>query len=150
MKTYRALQLLTNEVNFLISEYALPISGNVMIGLSVVANIVIIRFHDRLELEILFLFVVGSGTGNIYLLASYIVLGEVNEISKVAILSTIRKTGGNTKETIVFKKYLNSCRLYFRIHLSYFGYYRKSISIRIIGKLVVYTVRLLILSHGFE
>jgi len=145
MHAYRCLQLITTEINSITSDYALLICSNAMICLAVLSNIILIKYHTKLPFETLVLFLVGSVFGNMYTLLSYLSLGEVNEISKKLILSTTRNTRMRSREDVIFKKFLKSCKMFLGIHLNSFGVYRKPTSIRIIGKIVLYTVKCLIL-----
>jgi hypothetical protein len=142
-------------MNSITSDYLLMSFGNIMIAMAVLSNFIIIRHHDILPLHTLLSFLICSTTGNIYMLASYLKLGEINKLSKALISSTRRAVNGGSRKLALedrrtFIKFLKSCNLYLRIYMSSFGYYRKATSIRIIGKIIGYTVRVLIITKKME
>jgi len=121
-----------------------------MIFMGVVANILLIKCHVKLDFDELFLFISMSVTGNLYILIVYLTLGEVNSVSKKLITRTIRNTAKDSRQSFIFKKFLISCARFIGIELNSFGYYQKPTSIRIIGKIVVYTVKCLMMMKDIE
>jgi hypothetical protein len=152
MQTYRSLRLLTTEMNSITSDYLLVSVGNIAITVAVISNVLLIRHHDTMTPDTLLIFFFASFVANIYMLASYIRLGELNQTSKTLISSRTRAVclSMRKERDKIFLKFLRSCNQYLRIYMSYFGYYRKPTSIRIIGKIVFYTVRVLILTNKRE
>jgi len=147
IQTYRSIQLLILEFNALLSDYPLLICNNLMTSLAVFSITVMIKFHTWLELQVLIIFTMGTITTNIYILALYAMFGEINAVSKKLILVSFRTSRKHTKEDLVFKKFLASCKQYLGVHLSVFGVYTKPTSFRIIGKIIVYVVRLLMMTE---
>jgi hypothetical protein len=89
-----------------------------------------------------------GGTSAAYLVISYIKLGELNQNAKLFVNSW--RQGGKAgivapNERKLMKKYIRSCRL-LGIELGSFGHYQKPTSIRIVGKLVIYTVKFLMMA----
>jgi len=105
-----------------------------------------IKFHARLELQTLIVFLMGTITTNVYIIVVYAVLGEINAASKKLIISTLRKSERNTREDIAFIKFLKSSKQYLGVHLSSFGVYTKPGSLKIIGKIIIYTVKSLMMT----
>jgi hypothetical protein len=145
MYTYRCLQLLVTEMNSITSDYLLMAFGNISITIAVLGNFMIIRYHDTMPPVPLFLFTLSSFTGNMYMWASYLKLGDVNQISQT-LISSKRRAMSSEGDNIYFIRFIRSCSQHLRIHMSSFGYYKKPTSIRVIGKIVVYTARILILT----
>jgi hypothetical protein len=133
-------------MNSITSDYLLMYVGNMATTMAVLSNFMLIRHHDTMTLDLLLLFVLGSFAGNMYVLVSYIRLGEINKTSIALITSKKRAVYSSKGREAVLPKFLRSCNQYLRIHMSYFGYYKKPTSIRVIGKRVAYTVRVLILT----
>jgi len=150
MQIYRCLQILTSECNAIISDYVLLVIGNLLIFIAVVSNIMLIKCHTKLGFDILFLFIIISIGANLYILILYLTLGEVNSVSKKLILRRIRNTAKDSRQDIILKKFLKSCKKFLGIHLNSFGYYQKPTSIRIIGKIIMYTVKFLMMTKGVE
>jgi hypothetical protein len=144
--TYRSLQLLTNHFNSLTRDYILVSINDFQTVLAVICNFVLIQLHDRVPLEGLFTISMLSFTATMYLLLSYIHLGTINEASKNLIRSW-KNTCRNRKSTLM-SKYVKSFRS-IRIELGSFGYYRKPTSIQIVGKLIFYTSKFIMVTKRY-
>jgi hypothetical protein len=120
--------------------YLLLYINNAMIALSVGGQVAIILFHEKLEPEVGSSIFIVSICGTTYLIVTYFKMGEINEYSKKCIgswnQSFERKVGEDDKKLL--RKYLSSLQPC-KIELREFGFYRKPGSLRIIGKLVYYT-----------
>ena len=144
---YRNLQLLFWDFNNICRQYLLMFVNNVTVSFVVWCNFVLIKLHDRATIEVLGTAVVVSATSAGFLIITYMVLGDINQKSIVLISSW--KLGRETKKLSpadkkLMKKYIKSCR-FLGVELGSFGCYKKPTSIRIIGKLVTYTVKFLMM-----
>jgi hypothetical protein len=116
--------------------------NDLCITIAVTSNFALIRFHDHLPLEIVAVDTLLSSLASGFLLVTYIKFGEVNELAK-GLLNSWKRSSGNISmpsEKKLMKKYVKSCSL-LKLELGSFGHYKRPTSIRIVGKLVIYTVK---------
>jgi hypothetical protein len=122
--------------------------NNVATILSVGGQIAIILLHHRFELESILYASIASTCATAYLIITYFKLGEINESSKKCIGSWKRnsgwKLGLGENDKKLLNKYVQSLQPC-KIELGDFGFYQKQGSLRIIGKLVYYTTKGLML-----
>jgi hypothetical protein len=80
---------------------------------------------------------------------TYIKLGDINEKSKKLITSWKKDTKSSVSalERKIANKFIKSLRL-LKIELGSFGYYQKPASLRIVGKLVFYTTKSLMMTKN--
>ena len=142
--TYRSLQLLTNGFNSIMSDYFLIFLNNLQKSLSVICNVVIIQLHDKLSIATTLTLMSFSWTANVYLIINYVKLGGINEMSKNMTASWKRNS---MKSKIVFA-YIRSFKL-LKIELGSFGFYRKPASIKILGSLIYYTTKALMVTKSY-
>jgi hypothetical protein len=116
--------------------------NDLCITIAVTSNFAMIRFHDHLPLEIVAAVILMSNLASGFLLVTYIKFGEVNELSKRLLNSWKRSSGTISipSKKKLMKKYIKSCSL-LKLELGSFGHYKRPTSIRIAGKLVIYTVK---------
>ena len=91
---------------------------------------------------------VGCAVATATLFTIYFKMGEVNEMSK-ALINSWRKSpmpSFSPADKSLFQKYIKSCRP-LRLDVGAFGYYNRPLSIRIVGKVVVYAVKFLIIMN---
>ena len=81
----------------------------------------------------------------VYLVLFHIVLGTYNQISIGFIASWLRHTNRPCSDQKLLLKYIKSCRS-LRVAIGSFGYYKNITTLQIVGKLVTYTVKLLMLT----
>jgi len=93
------------------------------------------------------LFVTGmlSVVTTLQLFQSYFRLGEINAKSAKLIKGWGKDLKWKRSDRVLMSKYVRSCRP-LRVELGSFGCYRKPNSIIIIGKLIVYTARVLLMT----
>ena len=149
IQVHQNLQLLLLNFNGVFRDCIFLVANNVNIGFSVSSALTLIKFHDQLDLTILLGLLMVWINSSGFLIISYMKLGEVNQRSKQFHDAWKRKAGYlEPSMKIVMKKFIRSSRP-LRIELGDFGYYNKSGGIRILGKLVTYTVKFLMLTNKF-
>ena len=146
LHTYKGLQLLLNELTSVVRPYLLMILNNMALTLVVGGQIILIKFHSMVTMEsilcILILVLVGSG----YLIITYFKFGEIHEFSLKCIGSWERNDGymNQPQDRLLLRRYVRSLRLC-KVDLGNFGCYRKANSLRIIGKVIYYTTKSIML-----
>jgi hypothetical protein len=116
--------------------------NDLCIAIAVTSNFAMIRFHDKLPLEIVAVDILMSSLASGFLLVTYIKFGEANELSK-GLLNSWKRSSSTISipsEKELMKKYIKSCSL-LKLELGSFCHYKRPTSIRIAGKLVIYTVK---------
>jgi len=106
--------------------------------------------HSRLNLEGLMGILICGLTDLFILVYSYFLFGDINQSSLRFQGSWKRKIGTLTpSDKIIMEKFIR-CSRPLQIDLGSFGYFKKPGSIRIIGRIVYYTVKyLLVMSKTF-
>jgi hypothetical protein len=115
-------------------------------------SIFLILFHNKLKVENISYIATLSALGSAYLVIFYFKMGELNETSKQA-LGSWKRNGGLRLLTLpqdkkLLRRYLSSLQ-HLKFELRGFGYFRKATSLRIIGKLIFYTTKSLMLLQKF-
>ena len=122
-------------------------ANNICITFVLWCNFTLIRLHEKITVETLGVSAIVTILSAGFLIVSYIKLGEINQNSKI-LVNSWRFGKRNKKlspaEKMLMKKSIKSCRL-LGIELANFGCYNKPTSIRIVGKLVIYTVKFLMM-----
>jgi len=121
------------------------IVNDVMIAMSVLSTFIMVRFHKDLS-HFSFLFLTTGATALAYLVLTYSKLGEVNA-SSTQMLNSQKKTQAQLgfDDRKILRKYVkSSCPL--KVHIGSFGYYRKPVTVRVVGKLITYTMKFLLMN----
>jgi len=148
VQEFRNLEILTNSFQSVGSKILLMAVNDLVIAMNVMCNFLMIRCHHLFNISSLALFFMISGISTLYLAITYVKFGEINELSK-AVFSALRRNQSKlSSERCLVGKYIRS-GMPLKIHLGTFGYYRKPNTIRIVGKLVSYTMRSLVLTKRF-
>jgi hypothetical protein len=121
-----------------------------MTTLSVSGQIAVILLHKKLELESLGGTSIVSFCSTAYLMITYFKLAQINEYSIKCIGSWKRNPGKQLSiyDKKLLSKYIVSLQPC-RIELGEYGHYRKQGSLLIIGKLVYYTTKGIMLLRKF-
>ena len=123
--------------------------NNLSIIFAVSMSFLLIKLRSKLFLQAALAISMADINATVFLVLSYLKLGEANQRSKEFLGSWKRKAGYLHPATkIQMKKFLKSSPP-LRVDLGEFGYYSKPASIRIVGKLVTYTVKFLMLTSKF-
>ena len=146
--TFRCLQLLTTEVNKVVRTYVLVVANNIARSITVVCNIIVIRLHHEIPIPGAVAVLIAASGGALYILGSYIKLGTINKKSASCIKSWYKNGTLDKFDRDFMNKYIKSCRP-LRIESGSFGYYRKPASIRVLGMLIMYTSKALIITKGY-
>lgn len=129
----------------------LVINDTVLIGV-VMSNICLIRLHDKIILPTLGILLIASIGGTGFLLIIYIKFGEIN-LNSLRVLKFWRSNSlflvPLTPDRTLLKKYLKSCNQ-LKLRIGPFGVFRKTNAIRIMHKLIFYTVKALVLIKGIS
>jgi len=124
-------------------------ANNIAITFVVFTSFSTIRMHAQIEPLFVVAIILAGFNAVAFLVLTYSKLGEVNQRSKEFHGSWKRETGYLTPETkCQMQKFIRSSRP-LRIELGEFGYYSKPASIQILGKLVMYVVKFLMLTSNF-
>jgi hypothetical protein len=122
-----------------------------LIVLIVTYNLVLIKFHESLHFPEVVSICFLAASVTTALGVNYIKLGEINETSKKLTQAWKRNPeilgAAGSFQKKVASRFVRSLQI-LRIELGPFGYYRKPASIRIIGKLVFYTARGLLVTKN--
>ena len=120
--------------------------SNTLLVSCVGVQILIIKLHDKVEPAPILAGGVISAGSLLFLILQYFTFGQVNEYSKKCIGSwdRIDETIYGFHDRRLIKRYVRSLSL-LRVELGDFGYYRKGNSLRIVGKIVYYTTKGLLL-----
>jgi len=111
-------------------------------------NFIVIRLHGSagLGLPLFLIMLSGSSAGLTFLSFTHIKFGEIYESSKKFIGTWNRNSGEMLEnDRRLFKKYLGSYEPS-RINLGPFGFYHKSNTFNILGKVILYTSKLLLMT----
>ena len=148
--TYKSLQLLLTRINLITRRYFLLFFNNSMTSLSVGGQVIYITLRQHFTLEIRFGILIFIVASTMYMIITYYTLGLLHELSKNVISSWRKNSVLEMKplDRILVQKYAKSFKP-LRMELGDFGYYRKTTSIRIIGKLIYYTARGLMILQKF-
>jgi len=150
IQTYRTFQILLNDFNDATMEFFQIVLNNTVIGTIVLNVCVLVRFHSRLELGSSLLFSICSACGISFILLTYIQFGDIN-IRSGRVLSSWKRWDGyeSSGDRNLMMAYMVSSQA-LKIHLGGFGYYKKPNTIRIIGKLIYYTAKFLLMTKNFH
>jgi len=139
---YRCFCILFNRLNFFVGDYLSVILTNIGVCLAVTSNTALIRFHSDLPPEPILVVSVILGFTTGFLFEGYYKLGELHALSGKVIRCWSRNV--IWRDRGLMSKYTRSCQP-IRVQLGSFGFYKKANSITIIGKIVLYTNRVLLL-----
>jgi len=145
---FRCIHLLTLQFNQL-TQHTLFFLNYLIITCTVLSNCVLIRYHGIMGLPVLMLTLSGSGGGAAFVLLSNIKFGDIHENSKKFISSYKRRVGGcpNKQDYQLLKKYAASYRT-LKVNLGSIGYYYKPNTLRVLGKIVLYTTKFLLMTKS--
>jgi hypothetical protein len=118
---------------------------------NIISNISLIRFHATFTTEMLILHLGASEACIVFLVFSYITLGEINERSKNVInsLRGYARRNMSVRDRRLMLKYLDSYRP-LQIELGSFGHYYKRNTLSVIGKIILYTAKFLLISLKYD
>jgi len=124
--------------------------NNTVIGMVVLSFCVLVRFHSELELVSSLGFYLGTTCGIAFVLLTYIQFGEIN-ISSVEVLNSWKRWDKyvSRRDRELMLAYLRSCQA-LKIYLGGFGFYKKPNTVRIVGKLVYYIAKFLLMTKNFH
>ena len=150
LHTYKGLQLLLNEFTSVVRPYLLMLLNNMILTLVVGGQIILIKFHSMITMGPLLYILIVVLVGNAYLIITYFKFGEIHEFSLKCIGSWERNDGNTNqpRDRLLLKRYVRSLRLC-RVDLGDFGYYRQVNSLRIVGKVIYYTTKSIMLIQKF-
>lgn len=143
--TYRCLQILTNCGNEILETY-LMLMTYILIGLVVLCNFVVARFHHRLTISVIGPFLVVSGTTFISEIICFSKFEEVNALSKMFLNSLREKNIGVTQnKRMLMSKYGKSCNV-LKVRMGSIGYFKRPYVIRVCEKVLRYTAKSLLMT----
>ena len=145
MHTYRCLQVLELSVNCLIRTYFFFVVNNSVVTIVVVSIFTLVRLSKHESIVSISILSILSVFCTVYLIIVHIIFGQFNEVSKVFVGSWKRNTSLNYYDRKAVLKYIRSCRL-LRIEIGTFGHFKKATCLHIVGKLIFYTVKLLMVT----
>ena len=146
--TLKCLYLLNTEVNNVIRTYVLVIANDFAIIITVVCNVILIRLHREIPKLGTGSILIASLGGALYILASYVKFGTINKKSISCIKSWYKNGSLDKLDRNFTDKYIKSCRP-LRMEFGSFGYYKKPASIRVLGILIMYTSKALIITKSY-
>ena len=149
MLTYRCLQVFELSWNNIFRDYFILVIHNVGILLIVFSNYSLIRFKENEPNLIILALLIISLYCTTYIILANITFGRYNEVSKGFIGSWRRKIDMSYYDRRAALKYIKSCRL-LKIESGSFGYFKIAATPNAIGKLIFYTVKLLMLTKEYS
>jgi len=145
LHTYHQAQILLVDYNSITQAFFQVFINDVVLISSVLCNFVLIRFHHHLTPMSSLVLLTAAAAGVTFLLLSHLKFGEINEFSSQALGSWQRNLGLGCQQLL--RRRFTACRD-LRVQMGIFGYYTKPASIKILGKLVYYTTKFLILTKA--
>jgi hypothetical protein len=145
LHTYRCLKILEILVNSVTRDTFFTVINNSLSALIVLCIFCLIRFGNANPAIVLGVHILFSTFGTVAIVLLYIVLGRYNDVSTGFINSWKRKRDVVYAERKVLLRLMRSCRT-LRLEIGIFGHFKKKTSFLIIGKLVFYTTKLLMLT----
>jgi len=147
MQLFRNLQLLMVDFNGITRDYFWMTLNNMFMCYTVSSSFILIKLHSHMNFEGLVISFLCGAPATVGLIIHYVIFGDINQLSKRFLLSWKIKAGTLPPgDKITLLKFIRSCRP-LQMDLGNFGYFKKPASIRIIGKLVYYTVKYLLLMN---
>ncbi len=146
--TLRSLQILNIQLNEVVRNYIFVVTNSIAILIVVICNIIFVRFYGRLPFIVILSIVVLAWGGIAYLILSYATLGTVNKRSESLIRSWKHNLNLRKVKRDILVKHLESCRP-LRMEYGPFGYYKKPATIKVIGILIAYTSKSLIITGKY-
>ena len=122
--------------------------NNISISSYLLGQIVYILFRKKIDIEFRLAAILGSVATAVYLIIAYYKLGGIHESSKILIRSWKSYNGLFREDRKLFKKYIRSLGL-LKLHHGDFGHYTKQNRILIVGKLIYYTSKCLMVIQKF-
>lgn len=140
------MQIFATSVNRIVGVILTIINDLIVVSM-ILCNFVMVRFHHRLNWLSFSLFFTVAVATLIYLVLSHIKLGEVNSLSVKMIKSLKRKEAGmSPSERKLMRKYTKSFKP-LQVRLGVFGYFRKPNTLVVVGKLVKYTLKFILMTN---
>ena len=142
--TYRCLQIIHGITNYILSDILIVVNMNCML-IAVLCNFTLVRFHTELPwignigISLFLILCIG------YVVTAYSKLGETYNSSKLFLISWKQNPNLSKLDRNMMTKYLQSCRL-LRYNTGVFGFHQKSATLRVVAKIVFFTVKLLVLT----
>lgn len=140
----RCLQILNNSCCNLVQDVLYFSENNALIAI-VMQAFVLIRFHKYIVFPMRLSFGLGLCTCTAYLICTYEVSGSYYE-SSLALIKSLNNFDGNEQDRKLLKVY---CKAFqpLKLKIGPFGYFNKRRKIAIIGKIVYYTAKLLMVTR---
>jgi hypothetical protein len=145
LHTYRCLKVLEISANAIVRDTFFTVINNSTVALMVLCNFCLVRFSNRSPAVVLGVLISISSFGTVGIVLLHIILGSFNDASIGFINSWKRKRDIRYSERKFLLRLMRSCRP-LRLEIGYFGHFKKSTSFLIVGKLVFYTTKLLMLT----
>jgi hypothetical protein len=146
LHTYRCLKVLEVSANANIRETAFfTVLNNSILALSVLCNFCLVRFSHTNPPIVVSILISLSIFGTAAIILLHIVLGRFNDVSIEFINSWKRRRDIRYSERKVLLRLMRSCRS-LRLEIGSFGYFKKNTTFLVVGKLVFYTTKLLVLT----
>jgi len=140
---YRSFQVLLHDFNAIARSFLQTFLNNGCPILVVVLAFAGIKFYRALVAAQLCILVVGTIGTSTFLILSYLKLGGINDKSK-KVLGTWKRWQGGQDRKLMLMYIRASAEL--KVELNSFGFYQKQNTIRIVGKLIYYTGKLLVMA----
>jgi len=149
IKVHRNLQLLFIDFNEVVGDYLLMVVNNMSMAFIVFISFGLIRMHSHIQPTFFVALFLSGFDVFAFLVLSYTKLGDINQRSK-EYHGSWKGAAGYLKPPMRtrMEKFIRSSRP-LRIQFSEFGYYSKPASGRIVGKVLTYVVRFLMLTSKF-
>ena len=149
LHTYRSLQIVFKDFNQVNMRFLQIVLNSSIITITVLCIFVFVRFHDILGLGACMVFLSGIVGGLTFILLTYLKFGAINFTSMSVLCSWRRfQEYPSSGDRELMLSYIHSLAA-LRLHLGSFGYYKKANSLPMIGKLVYYTAKFLLMTKEF-
>lgn len=144
IRHYQMLQIIISNFNDITRIYFFIVMNNSQILLAVLCNVLSIGFHAILSPFTLAFTSIFTFTSVSYLFITYFTLGNLNALTAKA-LSQWNRSSHQLRLNKVQKKQLRSCKPA-EVYIGDFGKFQRIGAIRIVSKIVFYTVKIIVSS----
>ena len=146
VQMYRCIQIIVNSTNDIMRDYFIMTVNNSLTCIILICNFTLIRLRDKLDLTQT---IVVGGTAAASMLSlglEYYTLAFMNERS-VSFKNSWTKNPSYRKKLLL--KSFKSIR-HLRVEIGSFGFYKKQSTITILGKLILYTAKSLLMTKKLD
>jgi len=147
---YKSCQLLLNNFNIIFQSFLQTFLNNGATIIAVILTFALVKFNSTMSIVELCVLLMGVFGTTVFLILTYTKFGDVNDQSKKILGSWKRWNGWESPydRNLMLKYMRASTQL--KVELNSFGFYKKQNTVRIVGRLIYYTAKLLVMTKKFK